>query len=160
MQTLFSNIKKVRLLPILLVLASGVIIGVYALLNVYWGYESQNWPTTEGLIIDSRIAGSTRIIGRKAFLKYEYYVDGVPYISRIVSYTWKCVDYQGSIDILREYPEGKRALVYYDPENPHNAVLKTEISGRILWLFLLSAMTILIGLRGLQWKLGKEGPPQ
>ncbi len=148
--------KDMKLLPVVVILVCGVIIGIYAILNVYWGYESKRWPTTDGVITISRIAGSTRVIGRKAFIKYEYYVDGKRYVSPLVSYTWQCVDYESSIDILREYPQDQKVIVYYNPDNPNNGVLKTEISGRILWIFLLSFLTILIGLRGLQWKIGKE----
>lgn len=152
MQTPSEEKKNIKALSMVLVLVGGLVIGMYGLWNVYWGYESQSWPTTEGVIIDSRIAGSTRIIGRKAFIKYDYYVDGERYISPLVSYTWKCIDYEGSIQILREFPKDKNVVVYYNPDNPENAVLKTEISGRISWMFLFSVLTILIGIRGMQWQ--------
>ncbi|MEA3464730.1 MAG: DUF3592 domain-containing protein [Thermodesulfobacteriota bacterium] len=156
MQIQSEEKKKVVVNPVVLVLIAGIILGGYGFWNVYWGYESKSWPTTQGVIIDSRIAGSTRIIGRKAFIKYEYFLDGECYVSPLVSYTWKCVDYQGSIDILREYPKDTLVTVYYNPANHDNAVLKTEISGRISWLFAFSFLTILIGLRGIQWQRKKR----
>ena len=137
-------------------LLAGIIIFSYGLWNVYWGYESKTWPTTTGTIINSRISGSTRIIGRKAFIRYGYLVDNKSYTSQLVSYTWKCVDYAGSIEILREFPQGKQVVVYYNPANPNDAVLRTTISGRISWLFFISTLTMLIGLRGLQWQKHKN----
>ena len=150
---LFYKYKSLKLSCISMVLLGGFVIGIYGLLSVYWGYESKSWPTTEGVIIDSRIAGSTRIIGRRAFIKYEYFVEGKKYVSPMVSYTWKCIDYQGSIDVLLEYPQDTKVMVYFDPDDPKNAVLKTEISGRITWMFLVSILAILIGLKGMHWKM-------
>ena len=152
MPTVNEDKKSVKRLSILLVLIAGIIIGLYATWNVYRGYVSQSWPATEGVIVDSFLAGSTRIIGRKAFLKYAYSVDEQRYIGRLISYTWKCVDYHGAIEIMRAYPIDQQVLVYYDPDNPDKAVLRTELSGRIGWLFVLSTLTILIALRGLQWQ--------
>lgn len=140
----------------LLVLFAGAIIFAYGLWNVYWGYESKNWPTTTGTIIISRISGSTRIIGRKAFIRYDYHVDNNRYTSQLVSYTWKCVDYAGAIEILREFPQDKQVIVHYNPQDPNDAVLRTEISGRISWLFFFSTLTMLIGIRGLQWQKYKN----
>ncbi len=132
-----------------LVLLGGLVLGIYACMCVYKGYESQTWPTTDGQITYSLVAGGTRIIGRKASVKYEYVVEGKRYVSPMISYTWKCVDYQGYLEILRDYPKGKNVIIYYNPQHPEQAVLKTDISKTILWLFLFSALTILIGARGL-----------
>ncbi|MDX2493757.1 MAG: DUF3592 domain-containing protein [Desulfuromusa sp.] len=152
MQTPSTPNTYVKTSPMFLVLLAGIIILGYGLWNVYRGYESKTWPTTTGTIITSRIAGSTRIIGRKAFIKYDYLVDNKSYTSQLVSYTWKCVDYAGSMEILREFPQDKQVVVYYNPSDPNDAVLRTAISGRISWLFLFGTLTMLIGLRGLQWQ--------
>ncbi|OQY17161.1 MAG: hypothetical protein B6I36_09370 [Desulfobacteraceae bacterium 4572_35.1] len=149
---MFFKKDKSKLSSISLLLIGGLVIGIYGILCVYWGYESKSWPTTDGVVILSRISGSTRVIGRKASIKFEYYVDGKRHVSPLVSYTWKCVDYAASIEILRKYPEGKEIIVYYDPDDPDRAVLNTEISLRILWIFSLSILTLLIGMKGLKWK--------
>ena len=138
--------------PVIMVLFAGIIIGLYGIYKIYKGYESQNWPTTEGKIIDSRLAGAKRIIGRRVFIKYEYFVEGNRYVSSQISYTLIIGDYSGSVEILREYPKGKTVTVHYDPDNLRDAVLKTEISGRISWLFILSVLAIILGLRGLRWQ--------
>jgi len=148
-----TEYKKMKINIMTLVLLAGVVLGAYALFCVYKGYESQKWPTTDGRIIYSRVAGSTRIIGRKASVKYEYVVDGKRYISSLISYTWKSVDYQAFMQILRDYPEGEEVIVYYNPHNPEEAVLKTDIARHIFWLFLFSALVILIGANGVRRRL-------
>ena len=144
--------KKSDVNPLVIILFVGIVIGFYGIYKIYKGHESQNWPTTRGKIIKSRIAGAKRIIGRRAFIKYEYFVEGNRYISSQISYTLIIGDYSGAIEILREYPEGKTVTVYYNPDNFMDAVLKTEISGRISWLFILSVLAIIVGLRGLRWE--------
>ncbi|PXF60142.1 MAG: hypothetical protein C4B58_01230 [Deltaproteobacteria bacterium] len=151
---LFGNKKdkKSDVNPLVIILFAGIVIGFYGIYKIYKGYESQNWPTTQGKIIKSRIAGAKRIIGRRAFIKYEYSVDGKHYVSSQISYTLIIGDYSGAIEILREYPEGKIVTVHYNPDNLMDAVLKTEISGRLAWLFILSVLAIILGLRGLKWQ--------
>ncbi len=73
--------------PLVIVLFAEIVIGFYGIYKIYKGYESQNWPTTEGKIIDSRLSGAKRIIGRRIFIKYEYSVDGNRYVSSQISYT-------------------------------------------------------------------------
>ncbi|NOR05405.1 MAG: DUF3592 domain-containing protein [Deltaproteobacteria bacterium] len=151
---LFGNKKgkKSDVNPLVIILFVGIVIGFYGIYKIYKGYESQNWPTTQGKIIDSRLAGAKRIIGRRVFIKYEYFVEGNRYVSSQISYTLIIGDYSGAIEILREYPKGKTVTVYYNPDNSMDAVLKTEISGRISWLFILSVLAIILGLRGLRWQ--------
>jgi hypothetical protein len=141
--------KKRKFNIMALVLCAGLIIGMYGFYSVYMGYKSQQWPAVDGQIVYSQVIGSTRIIGRKASIKYEYYIAEQRYIGTLVSYTWKCVDYQGFISVLRNFSEGAEVPVYYDPQNPKKAVLKTDISRSILWMFLFSALTIMIGMIGL-----------
>jgi len=138
--------------PLVIVLFAGIVIGFYGVYKVYKGYESQNWPTTEGKIIVSRISGAKRTIGRRVFIKYEYFVKGNRYVSSRISYTLIIGDYSSSLEILREYPEGSKVTVYYNPDNSMDAVLKTEISGQISWIFILSVLAVILGLRGLKWQ--------
>jgi len=152
MESGVSSDCKRKIKPIVIVLLVGIAIGFYGIYKIYKGYESQNWPTTEGKIIKSRIAGAKRTFGRRAFIKYEYFVDGKHYESTQISYTLIIGDYRGAIEIVREFPEGETATVYYNPDNPMDAVLETEISRRIAWLFILSLLPIILGLTGWKWR--------
>ena len=152
MESGVSSDRKGKINPIVIVLFVGIVIGFYGIYKIYMGYESQNWPTTEGKIIKSRIGGAKRIMGRRVFIKYEYYVAGKRNVSSQISYTLIIGDYSGAVEILREYREGKIVTVYYNPDDPMDAVLKTEISRRIAWLFILSVLAIILGLRGWKWQ--------
>jgi hypothetical protein len=144
--------KNSQVNPLVIVLLAGIVIGFYGVYRVYKGYESQSWPATEGKIILSRISGAKRTIGRRVNIKYEYLVNGIYYVSSQISYTLIIGDYSGSLEVLREYPEGRLVTVHYNPDNPAHAVLKTEMSGQISWIFILSALAIILGLRGLKWQ--------
>jgi len=144
--------KESNINPLVIVLFAGIVIGFYGIYKIYKGYESQNWPTTEGKIIDSRMAGVKRIIGCRAYIKYEYFVDGKRYVSPRISYTFIIGNYSSSVETLRKYPKGKIVTVHYDPDNSMDAVLETEISERISWLFMLGGLAIIAGLRGLRWQ--------
>ena len=63
--------RKSNINPLVIILFAGIVIGFYGIYKIYKGYESQNWPMAEGKIIDSRLAGAKRIIGRRVFIKYE-----------------------------------------------------------------------------------------
>jgi hypothetical protein len=138
--------------PLIVLLLAGIAIGLYGIYKTYKGYESQSWPTTEGRITDSYLAGAKRILGRRAYIKYEYFVNGKRYISPQISHTFIIGNYSSSIETLKKYSKGKIVTVHYNPDNFRDAVLETEISGRISWLFILSGLAIIAGLRGLKWQ--------
>ncbi len=146
-----SSLKK-KINPVIMVLIAGLAMGFYGIYNIYKGYESQNWPTTQGKIIFSSLTGAKQIMGRRAFIRFEYSVAGRRYVGRQISYTHIRGNYSSAVEILRRYPIDKTVTIYYDPDNPRDAVLETEISGRIAWLFILSGLAVILGLMGLRWK--------
>jgi hypothetical protein len=96
---------------------------------------SPGWPTTEGTIVSNRILGSkiklydgtfytddgTDYTNYKVYIRYQYFVDGSPYASRSVN-AIDALYYPASL--ARRYPVGNDVIVYYNPQDPGEAVLE------------------------------------
>jgi len=113
-----------------------LVIGLYLLHlggnNLFESYQSSRWAITEGQIILSKLGIVERTPGtsRKnpvpiAKIKYSYTVKGKSYTSSRRSFN----DYGSDIrdqqqNIVDGYPVGKIVKVYFDPDNPQQAILE------------------------------------
>lgn len=101
--------------------------------------QSVNWPTTSGRVIESRISehksqdedGYTTYTYAPV-VRFEYQVDGVTHTSdrmavgsKIAISNRKKVEQQ-----IAGYPEGKLIKVYYNPQNPAEAILETRLTSK------------------------------
>ncbi|MEO4047895.1 DUF3592 domain-containing protein [Pseudomonas sp. CAU 1711] len=97
--------------------------------------DSRDWPTTEGVIIASRIASSHKTSTEKGWrgnryeyevrVQYSYSVGGVNYTGhRLRIRPTKYGFEQNARRELAEYPVGQRVRVYYDPKQPERSLLK------------------------------------
>ncbi len=169
--------RNTAILAIGFLLAGLGILG-YGGYSIYKGYESLAWPRTSGIINDSyaelqrrrssgtsgshdqyvaRIRYSYTLDGSKAYSSNEIGYGKSQYTSRIKSKTEK---------YLQQFPVGKSVTVFYNPENPNQAVLKQGITGGALLMvtigifFLLAASAMFYTMRiktGKTWYQGK--PP-
>ncbi|RLB87914.1 MAG: hypothetical protein DRH26_14630 [Deltaproteobacteria bacterium] len=126
--------------------------GVNALLK---GYESRKWPTVNGQISNSYIdrrdetSNGRSSISYAAILGYEYRVNGKNYYCDTIRFgksKYASRKRSKTLKYLELYPMGKPVTVYYDPVDPHTAVLKTGISGGALLLITVGFFFILVGV--------------
>lgn len=108
--------------------------GVWTDLDLTTLWRSKRWPTTKGKIISAEIRQENEERNDErgyytAHVKYKYTVDGVEYVSnRICSRTPLPFDMYGeSYENASLYRAGKTVLVYYNPEDPEQSVLKPGI---------------------------------
>ena len=47
---------------------------------------------------------------------------------------------------IEQYPKGKPAMVYYDPADPKNAVLKSGITGGAIIILAISFLFVIVGI--------------
>ena len=101
------------------------LIAQLALIKTIFG--SGKWPTASGQIITSSIDGPT--YGKYgpqygADISYQYSVGGATYVSDVVNpimvYHETLAESQ---ELVQQYPLGKSVKVYYNPDDPYNAVL-------------------------------------
>lgn len=127
---------------ILLASLGGVFFLVGAGLGLFLGLPtisdakaSKSWPKVDGIVIESRVEmrrSSGGANGRnngptyKAIVVYDYKVDDQPHsCDRIWFGSDISTSNRGQMrDTVKQYPEGKTIQVYYDPENPSEAVLQ------------------------------------
>jgi len=120
-----------RVRPLLSLLTGGVFFFGILLSDIPTMIVSPGWPTTTGSIISRRYVGQkykeydgdyyTNIDG---YIRYQYSVDDEQYTSNGVN----SVDTPFyPHDIVVHYPEGKDVIVYYNPNDPSEAVLEPGI---------------------------------
>lgn len=119
----------VRWEPALNLIIGGVIILIAILSSdIPKMVVSPRWPTTNGTILHHRFVGvKFREYGGgfytnvDVYIRYEYAVDGVSYTS--LSVNSLDTPFQPSSYASR-FPVGEDVIVYYNPENPSDAVLE------------------------------------
>lgn len=104
------------------------------------------WPSTKGTVTVSerRAARKTSGVWR---VEYTYRIAGQEYTS--TTYAYDPMPIQGQEEVLRhiaKYPVGSVVDVYFDPENPSDAVLRPGLRGGTLWIALFITPFVLIGI--------------
>lgn len=115
---------------------------------------SQNWPSTLGQVVESRVTHSTSIDSEggssdtySPVVEYTYQVGGQEYRGKDIAFGFK----QGygspgkAEAVTARYPEGGSVTVYYDPANPKQAVLERKVGGFGVGLA-IGIIFLLIGL--------------
>jgi len=110
-----------------------------------YGRASDDWPTTQGTVIYSRLEWSQHgddpptLVAK---VKYEYIVNGIQYQSSHISYLNN--DMSPS-ETVKEFNRGSRVTVHYNPDNPGQAVLITGYNtGMSIFGFVCGAIGISI----------------
>jgi hypothetical protein len=121
--------------------------------------RSRSWPTTHGKVKLSKVevAGNQY----RELLQYEYSVDGIYYLSHIISFldlylllfmngkrSKRAAEY-----ILAKYPVGSEVTVHFDRNNPKRAVLETKIWDIniviIAFILIIMGAGFLLGIRSI-----------
>jgi len=140
-----------------------LIFAVGGIAFAFIGYNSMQkakaakaWPTVEGRITSSEVdsywkrdrdSGSTRM--HEAKIAYEYTVDGVSYESTKISFMSSSSSLRGQAQaMVRKYPAGGTATVYYNPSNPQEAVLEPGAAGGAMIFMAAGGIFALIGIFG------------
>ncbi len=141
-----------NLIPFLLGLPClGLLISVFGGGGVYLIYlwfknrkqaeQSQNWLSTVGRVVDSRVtfgATDTDDLDQNyvALIEYEYAVGGITYRSKQTAFGPRRAfnrRRQAEAEAAR-YPAGMTVTVFYNPENPQEAVLERRASAMMVTL--------------------------
>jgi tetratricopeptide (TPR) repeat protein len=133
----------------ILFMLPGIAVVFYGIKELKKAMASKNWSTTVGKVISSEVirdtSGKRPIYIPKVF--YEYSVTGNKYSSNEVSIGhWDSSSPKGAQKIVNRYPTGKDVIVYYDPDNPEDAVLEPGTSIGDYTLILFGAIFIGAGL--------------
>jgi hypothetical protein len=111
--------------------------------------QAQDWPTTDGVITYSAVDSHSSHDGNlyAPNVQYTYTVNGVKYSSNgIIFGTISTSDGGYANEMVNRYYVGKTVTVYYNPENPSDALLEPGI----MWIYYLpivfGLILLLIGI--------------
>ncbi|CAN5235491.1 hypothetical protein BH10PSE6_BH10PSE6_54280 [soil metagenome] len=114
--------------------------------------RAARWPSAQGRIVrsglrtvDSETAGGTRGRGNVPDVRYVFSVDGVEYRGKRISIGEIPPDSPGVEAALELYQVGRTAPVYYNPDNPKEAVLERDPPVNPRTMYAISAGVMLVG---------------
>jgi hypothetical protein len=115
--------------------------------------QSAQWPTTPGVIIESKtiysgpsIRGPDRASPVRADVTYRYEVQGKSFSSKQISLWSPDLGWaQGAIEpFVAAHPTNSSVQVRYDPGHPENALLIPGANKKMEWLIIASGALILV----------------
>ena len=127
-----------NLIPFLFVVVGLVQIRAY-LRNLVQVHESESWPASQGTVMSSWVHGETIDADGLTFgkyypeVRYLYRVFGSEYQGNKIMFGSQPAIQQSKAEAtISNYPEGSSVMVYYDPNQPSNAVLERNVSKALL----------------------------
>ena len=131
--------------------AIGAGIVLWALWNLVQAIGSRNWKTTEGIVLVSELQRSRDPDGGLMYrpeISYQYTADGHEFVASRTRFGQRlALSWSGpAIRAVRRYPAGKTVLVYFDPQDPAEAVLEPGISAYVFAGLLLGALFLFFGI--------------
>ena len=111
--------------------------GVYALIRQY---QAQSFPTTEGQVLSARMVshkGSKGAVSYYPAFLYTYNVNGQCYEERRYRYDGYTLCYDEANSIVTSHPAGSTIEVYYNPDDPADAVLSPAVVSQDVWFLFL-----------------------
>jgi hypothetical protein len=124
-------------------------------LNMGKANRAMNWPTVEGRVTESLVSthrsrrsdsgARTNLYG--ALVRYSYMVKGVEYSGERVTFAdTHNSDRSKAEAILARYAIGAAVRVYYNPEDPQNALLEPGISNQSFLPLLIPLAFLVVGI--------------
>jgi len=133
-----------------LVLLAGIGLTVWGWNTLQNARASTAWPTTEGVVISSEVTQSTDDEGSESYyptVSYTYTINEIVHINNTIKFSDTSYnDLRKAQAVTGNYSVGKNIVVYYDPENPENAVLEPGASGGSYIVLTFGVLLILIAL--------------
>jgi Protein of unknown function (DUF3592) len=133
----------------LISIAVGICIGVYFAWTLKRQLATSKWFAASGKVLESRILDHGSSL--EPYVKYSYVVRGQTYISERMAPNAYVYDQPASMSsinrMIAPYAVGKTIKVYFDPNNPQDAVLKKSdsILTNII-LVVVSGIFIFVGI--------------
>ncbi len=141
----------------LFVLAAGVGLLIFGSRSKKKSDLSQGWPSVTGKVLASSVreSRSNEDNGVKVAyypdVAFQYEVAGKDYSSKNRSFgaVTPLKSQEAVLRILEQYPVDSTLLVYYDPQNPTQAVIERAADG-IKWVLVLGILALIVaGCTGL-----------
>lgn len=145
-----SNLPSNIFIPLIFIIIGVVLLFIYfrSLAKVR---SSQAWPAVQGTVVESwvRESESTDSEGSVSYsyypeIRYQYQVMGNEYQGDKISFGPKVGGIRSRAEkAIAKYPTGANVMIYYQPDNPINAVLERSVSKVLL---VLGIIFFLVGI--------------
>ncbi|HMD54961.1 MAG TPA: DUF3592 domain-containing protein [Phycisphaerae bacterium] len=163
----------IRWKPILGGLAGTILIvalDCLLIINLIPQYESRTYPSTTGLIIQSTVTSQQTTSHANGFttvhttygvdFKYRYEVNGRSFEATRYRYNSYSASHAWAQGVVAAHPVGSRVQVFYNPQNPADALLSTGLDSTDIILFLtLTIFNLLVAFLWWRW-FGKRASRQ
>lgn len=142
----------------------GLIVAYFGWQDISLAQASQRWQAGDGIIVSSDLGVRTNEDGATLYsaeIQYTYRVDGRELANdRVFFGQLSTSDRKPIFDLLLKYEQGDEVIVYYNPDDPDQAVLEPGVHG-VTW-FLPAIGTgfavlglIIVGI-GLRFNFGRS----
>ena len=127
-----------------LFIIAGLLTAAWGLWIIVRGRKTLQWPSVEGVILESAIASDNDDL--LPHILFRYSIGQVSYKQTMQFPGDVTPTQEFAASYVRKYPEGSRVQVYYDPANPELATLEPGL-GKGDWLvFAMGLGTLLFGI--------------
>jgi hypothetical protein len=153
-----TNILGTVIIGFVLVILNVVFLAVIYFMRRKMAVVRQ-WPSTMGTVMASTLEWrSSSEGGSTAYpvVQYSYQVNGRAYQSYKLA-PGPEVGGTGAKKVVARYPAGAQVMVFYDPQNPSDAVLERKAPAQwLMWLLLVIFDCALCGVIPFMWWVGGQ----
>ena len=143
----------VGIIAFVLLILNVIFLGIIFFMRRKMAAVSQ-WPSTMGTVLMSAIEQRSSSEGGYTdypVVQYSYQVGGQPYQSYKLA-PGPDVGGTGAGKVVARYPAGAQVMVFYNPQNPSDAVLERKAPAQwIMWLILAIFDCMLCGVIQIIW---------
>jgi len=168
-----KNLKFLFIFFGVITLFMGIATFVPNIINLNKGLESQNWNETEGVILTSEITShqetnpdSEGHYETETYydvnIVYQYTVIGVNYSYHRISFSdfASTPNHNEAQQLVNKYPAGENVTVFYNPNNPSEAVLEPGITNTNNIFLIIGIILIIAGIVFLYFALRRKREEQ
>lgn len=145
------NFQKGALWLFILFLMAGAGASFTGVRMILFGIVSGGWPATEGVVVSSDLdfsrsgsrMGDSQV---SADISYMYHLEGKKYQSDRICFGFSNPIFNHADKLVRKYPRKKQISVYYNPNNPEQAVLEPGISFGAVLITLVGIFFLALGV--------------
>ena len=127
-----------------LLLVAGVIMAIWLTWVMIQGYLAQSWPKTKAIIYESSMSLTSSTPSKHYYqihIRYKYRIKNTHFSNKqLYIADVPLLNESEARELIEYYSIGSIHDVFFEPQNPNNAVLKTGVSNVLI---LLTAPTLL-----------------
>jgi hypothetical protein len=120
-----------------------LVILIFVLKTLKIGYESESWPSVEGIISESYLDG-TRQNNTSPRVVYQYLVNNETFTNTVIK-TGRSVNILSDAEkVIAKYPRNKVVTVFYNPLKPQQSALETGMEKSALIFPVILLLIIIV----------------